>query len=142
MTVSSVRQEILDYIDAISDNKLEALKPLLTILARDSSDDYAIETDLTEEEIEIIRQGELEYESGARFYTIEEVFIDSRGAQCAPAPESEMSEDPFYSEANMARLRNAVADMKAGRNMTEHELIEVEDNKLEITQCGSHYRDK
>ena len=36
--------------------------------------------------------------------------------------------DPFYSDENMARLRVAVADVKAGRNMTEHELIEVEDD--------------
>ena len=35
--------------------------------------------------------------------------------------------DPFYSEANMTRLRRAISDAKAGRNMTEHELIEVED---------------
>jgi len=36
--------------------------------------------------------------------------------------------DPFYSEANMHRLRNAVADAKDGKNMTEHELIEVEND--------------
>jgi DNA-damage-inducible protein J len=35
--------------------------------------------------------------------------------------------DPFYSEANMNRIRAAIADVKAGRNMTEHELIEVDD---------------
>ncbi|MCL2026608.1 MAG: type II toxin-antitoxin system RelB/DinJ family antitoxin [Leptospirales bacterium] len=35
--------------------------------------------------------------------------------------------NPFYSEANMARLREAIADAKAGRNMTAHELIEVDD---------------
>ena len=31
-----------------------------------------------------------------------------------------------WSEANMARLRRAVEDAKAGRNMTEHELIDVD----------------
>jgi len=36
--------------------------------------------------------------------------------------------DPFYSEANMERLRCAIADAKAGRNMTAHELIEAEDD--------------
>jgi DNA-damage-inducible protein J len=36
--------------------------------------------------------------------------------------------DPFYSEANMNRLRNAIADAKAGKNMTMHELIEVDDD--------------
>jgi len=34
--------------------------------------------------------------------------------------------DPFYSEANMSRLRRAIADAKSGR-LTEHELIEVVD---------------
>jgi DNA-damage-inducible protein J len=36
--------------------------------------------------------------------------------------------DPFYSEANMARLRTAIADMKARKNVAEHELIEVDDD--------------
>ena len=36
--------------------------------------------------------------------------------------------DPFYSESNMERLRNAITDAKTGKNMTEHELIEVEDD--------------
>ena len=34
--------------------------------------------------------------------------------------------DPFYSEANMIRLRRAIADAKAGR-LTEHELVGVDD---------------
>ena len=34
--------------------------------------------------------------------------------------------DPFYSEANMIRLRRAMADAKAGR-LTERELIEADD---------------
>jgi len=36
--------------------------------------------------------------------------------------------DPFYSEANMMRLKTAIADAKSGKNMTEHELIEVVDD--------------
>jgi len=40
----------------------------------------------------------------------------------------EVAVDPFYSEANMNRLRQAVADARAGQNMTEHELIEVDDD--------------
>ncbi len=38
----------------------------------------------------------------------------------------EVKADPFYSTENMARLRVAVEDAKAGRNMTEHELIEAD----------------
>jgi len=34
--------------------------------------------------------------------------------------------DPFYSEANMIRLRKAMADAKAGK-LSEHDLIEADD---------------
>ena len=36
--------------------------------------------------------------------------------------------DPFYSEANMNRLRKAISDVKSGTaKLTEHELIGVDD---------------
>ena len=39
----------------------------------------------------------------------------------------ELSVDPFYSEANMTRLRKTIADVEAGRaKLTPHELIETE----------------
>ena len=41
--------------------------------------------------------------------------------------ESAESEDPFYSEVNMARLRKAAGRMAAGKGM-EHDLIEVDDD--------------
>jgi len=37
-----------------------------------------------------------------------------------------MPEDPFYSESNLNYLYKAAADMDAGVNISEHELIEVE----------------
>ena len=37
--------------------------------------------------------------------------------------------DPFYSEANMSRLRIAASDAKSGKNMAEHELAEVYDDQ-------------
>ncbi len=37
---------------------------------------------------------------------------------------AELKKDPFYSTQNMDRLNAAIADVKAGRNMSEHELIE------------------
>lgn len=37
--------------------------------------------------------------------------------------------DPFYSEPNISRLKKAIADMDAGRNVAEHELIEAEDDE-------------
>lgn len=39
----------------------------------------------------------------------------------------EISCDPFYSEENMRHLIKVVADANAGRNMSPHELIEVDD---------------
>lgn len=38
----------------------------------------------------------------------------------------EIVADPFYSKENMERLERAVADAKSGKNMKEHELIEVD----------------
>ena len=41
----------------------------------------------------------------------------------------EVSADPFYSETNMNRLLKAIADVESGKaKLTEHELIEVEDD--------------
>lgn len=33
--------------------------------------------------------------------------------------------DPFYSEENMDMLKSRIADMDAGRNISEHELVEA-----------------
>ena len=38
----------------------------------------------------------------------------------------DLSIDPFYSEDNFKRLSKAVEDVNAGRNISEHELIEVD----------------
>ena len=38
----------------------------------------------------------------------------------------EIVADPFYSSQNIERLRRAADDLAAGRNISEHELIEVE----------------
>ena len=40
----------------------------------------------------------------------------------------EADPDPFYSDANMTRLRQAVADANEDRNMAEHDLIEIGDD--------------
>ena len=37
----------------------------------------------------------------------------------------EIVADPFYSRTNIERLERAAADANDGRNMSEHELIEV-----------------
>ncbi len=38
----------------------------------------------------------------------------------------EVSVDPFYSDENIAVLERRIADIKAGINIREHELIEVD----------------
>ena len=41
----------------------------------------------------------------------------------------EVSADPFYSEANMERLKKAIADVDSGKSkLTEHELVMAEDD--------------
>ena len=35
--------------------------------------------------------------------------------------------DPFYNEKNQAELSRRIADVEAGKNLSVHELIEVED---------------
>ena len=37
--------------------------------------------------------------------------------------------DPFYDPRNLAYLRKSFEDYKAGRNFSEHELIETTDDK-------------
>lgn len=38
----------------------------------------------------------------------------------------EISADPFYSDEHMAMLAQRIEDIKHGRNVSQHELIEVE----------------
>jgi len=59
--MSPIRQELHGYIDMLPDLQLEALKPIFTILV---DEPLIIETDLTEEEKEIIRQGREEAARG------------------------------------------------------------------------------
>lgn len=39
----------------------------------------------------------------------------------------EVSADPFYSEENIDQLEKRISDMKAGKNIRERELIEVDE---------------
>ena len=59
--MSELRKEVLECIDKIPDSKLEALRPILRLLTNDAP---VIETDLTEEEKAIIREGREEYKAG------------------------------------------------------------------------------
>ena len=59
--MTAIRQEVLDFINDIPDNKLMALKPILAVLVDDS---ISIETDLTDTEKQIILNGRAEYKNG------------------------------------------------------------------------------
>lgn len=38
----------------------------------------------------------------------------------------EITADPFFSKQNIERLNREISDIKAGRNVSEHELIEAD----------------
>lgn len=59
--MTAIRQEVLNCIDNIPDSKLEALKPILMVLVNDT---ISIETDLTDDEKNIIAKGREEYKQG------------------------------------------------------------------------------
>jgi len=59
--MTAIRKEIMDYIDDIPDIKLEALRPILTLLADEI---IIVETNLTEEEKIIVSEGREEYKKG------------------------------------------------------------------------------
>ena len=59
--MSAIRKEVQSYIDTMPDNLLEALRPILTVLANDT---VALETDLTDEERKIICAGRESYKAG------------------------------------------------------------------------------
>jgi len=59
--MSPVREQILNSISIMPDSKLELLLPLIDHLAEDN---FSIETNLTQEEKNIIKQGRAEYKKG------------------------------------------------------------------------------
>ena len=59
--MTAIRREIMDYIDDIPDIKLEALRPILTLLADEI---IVVETTLTNDEKGIISEGREEYKRG------------------------------------------------------------------------------
>ena len=67
----TIRQELHGFIDEIAESKLEALRPLLSVLAEDT---IVIETDLTDEERRLIAEGKQEYrDNPASFTPLEDV---------------------------------------------------------------------
>jgi DNA-damage-inducible protein J len=64
-------------------------------------------------------------EMGLSMSTAVNMFVRQTVRQGAIPFEITTKSDPFYSEANMKRLRKAIADANTGK-LVEHELIEVE----------------
>ena len=64
--MTALRQEMIDYIKEISEPELEALRPVLRLLA--SSDRLIIETDLTDEEVAIIDEGYSEWKANPQSF--------------------------------------------------------------------------
>jgi len=58
MTTAVLRKELKNYIEAMPERSLYALKPLLLVLSEPL---YTIETDLTPDEIAMIDEGMEEY---------------------------------------------------------------------------------
>ena len=53
--MTALQQEMMNYIEDIPESELEALRPMLRLLA--SPNRMVIETDLTDEEVAIIDKG-------------------------------------------------------------------------------------
>jgi hypothetical protein len=56
----TARQELLEYINEMPDDELEALRPLFRLIR--SSEPLVVETDLTDSEKKIIADGRAEYQ--------------------------------------------------------------------------------
>ena len=67
--MSELRKEIKDYVDIVPEAKLPALKQLLYLI---TDEPLIIETDLTDEEKQIIAEGMEEYKRGT-FISLEDV---------------------------------------------------------------------
>jgi hypothetical protein len=74
MTTTALRKELHMLIDAMPEQRLPALKPLLTDLA--DRDWLVIETDLTQEEIAICEAGAKEYrEHPENFISLDDFIV-------------------------------------------------------------------
>jgi hypothetical protein len=65
--MSAIRNEVLNYIGELSDEKLDALRPILRVLAADEP--IIIETDLTDDEKKSIAAGMAEYAAAPETFT-------------------------------------------------------------------------
>lgn len=80
MTAMAKRQELKGYIDAMADDSVFVVEPILSMLARMGAQaqraraDYVVESNLTDEEKKIILDGAREYkEHPENFTAMEEI---------------------------------------------------------------------
>ena len=59
--MTAIRKKVMGCIDDLPDNRLEALMPILALLLDDT---IILETDLSEDEKNIVCQGRQEYKKG------------------------------------------------------------------------------
>ena len=59
--MTAIRKKVMGYVEELPDSRLEALMPILTLLLEDT---ITIETDLSDDEKDIVRQGRAEYKKG------------------------------------------------------------------------------
>jgi hypothetical protein len=70
---ASIRNEFHSNIDAMDEESLQALRPIFSALMNRRNSKCVIETDLTDEEIAIIKEGDNEFrEHPERFISLED----------------------------------------------------------------------
>jgi hypothetical protein len=65
--MNAIRKEVLNYIEELSDAKLDALRPILRVLV--AEEPIIIETDLTNDEKKSIAAGMAEYAATPESFT-------------------------------------------------------------------------
>jgi hypothetical protein len=69
MNATLTRRELHGFIDAIPDQNLETVRPILSYMAAALDEPLVIETDLTDEEHTLIAAGMREYERDPSSFT-------------------------------------------------------------------------
>ena len=81
---------------------------------------FTLDRDLTRRaERKILRDAGIDPDAFAYILT---AVVSTRGE---PKFVREQDSDPFFQEPNATHLRRAIADMEAGRNIVEHDLIKA-----------------
>jgi hypothetical protein len=69
MNAALTRRELHGFIDAIPDQNLDTVRPILSYMAASLDEPFVIETDLTAEDHALIAEGMREYERDPSSFT-------------------------------------------------------------------------